>query len=100
MTLELYGKTYNSGKLTAAITREALNLTIETLELADQAKPKQGKDRDFAEASKLMQRMQELLDRKTALICRAFDGQFTADELLEWASAAEINDVISQLVQS
>ena len=88
--------TYNSRKITAAMTRRALELNVEALEAA--AKAEQLKEtKDAALAGALLAAIESNIHAKARLICDVFDGAFEEDALMDILSNAEINGMMNKI---
>ena len=96
MRITINGKTYESGKITAAMTRRALQLNVEALDAAAAAE-KLRETKDAHDASELLALIGTNLDEKAALVRDVFDGAFTASELLDAVSNAELNGLVQQI---
>ena len=96
MRITINGKTYESGKITAAMTRRALQLNVEALDAAAAAEKLRG-TKDAHDASELLALIGTNLDEKAALVRDVFDGAFTASELLDAVSNAELNGLVQQI---
>lgn len=98
MNITINGKTYESGKITAAMTRRALQLNAEALDAAAAAE-KIKETKNAAEASELLAFIGTNIDEKIALVCDTFGNAFTHDELLEAFSNEELNGAIQAITR-
>lgn len=96
MKITINGVTYESAKITAAMTRRALQLNVEALDAAAAAE-KLRETQDTHDASELLALIGTNLDEKAALVRDVFDGAFTASELLDAVSNAELNGLVQQI---
>lgn len=96
MKITINGVTYESAKITAAMTRRALQLNVEALDAAAAAE-KLRETKDTHDASELLALIGTNLDEKAALVRDVFDGAFTASELLDAVSNAELNGLVQQI---
>lgn len=88
--------TYNSKKITAAMTRRAMELNVEALEAA--AKAEELKEtKDAALAGALLAAIESNILAKARLICDVFDGAFGEDALMDSLSNAEINGMMNKI---
>lgn len=89
LILELNGKKYSTMKITAYISKEALKIQKEALEI--------GKSRytinenDLEEVSGLLDQLLEIRERKAALLCEIYGNKFTVDEIEKCLSDEEID---------
>lgn len=98
MTITINGVTYQSGKITAAMTRRALELNVEALDAAAAAE-KLKETKDTAGTSELLALIGTNIEAKAALICDVFGGAFTGAELLNAVSNAELNGLIQEITR-
>lgn len=98
MNITINGNTYESGKITAAMTRRALQLNVEALDAAAAAE-KLKATQDAQDASELLALIGTNLDEKAALVCDVFGNAFTRDALLDAVSNAELNGLIQQIAR-
>ena len=96
MKITINGVTYESAKITAAMTRRALQLNVEALDAAAAAE-KLRETKNTHDASELLALIGTNLDEKAALVRDVFDGAFTASELLDAVSNAELNWLVQQV---
>ena len=96
MKITINGVTYESAKITAAMTRRALQLNVEALDAAAAAE-KLRETKNTHDASELLALIGTNLDEKAALVRDVFDGAFTASELLDAVSNAELNGLVQQI---
>ena len=94
MQITIEGKSYESGKVTAAQSRRALELNIEALDMAAVAITLK-ETKDPAGTCSMLSTLAKNLDGKAALINEVFNDQFDAMRL----SAAEINAIINEIVK-
>ena len=97
MKIKIKDKTYESGRITAAMSRRAMELNMKALDAA--AKAQTLRDNPNADnAGELLRVMYGNIADKAALICSVFDHAFTADELLEELTPAELNGLLNEIV--
>ena len=98
MNISINGKTYESYKITASMTRRALELNVEALDAAAAAE-KLKATQDAQEASELLALVGPNLDAKAELVCDAFGNAFTRAALLDAVSNAELNGLIQAIAR-
>lgn len=98
LTLNLGGKLYMSGKITAWHSRQVFAINKELLALMNQAKSL-SEEVDEKEISALFETVESAKNRRTNLICEIYENKFTADELEKELSDDEIVDQINQIAQ-
>ena len=96
MKIIIKGIEHESGKITAAMTRRALQLNVEALDAAAAAE-KLKQTKDATDASELLALIGTNLDEKARLVCDVFGGAFPASELLDAVSNAELNGLVQQI---
>ena len=96
MKITVNGKEYETGKITAGMTRRALELNMEALDVAAKAEELK-KTKDAEGASGLLAAIYGNIDDKAALVCAAFADAFSSEELLESVTNAELNGIIQQI---
>ena len=96
MNITISGKTYQSGKITAAMTRRALELNVEALEAAAKAEDLK-KSKNAETASALLELLSRNIDAKAALTCDVFGGAFDKDALLADISNTELNGLMNKI---
>jgi hypothetical protein len=99
LILKLNDKTYTTGKITTYLSKEALKIQKESLELAKLGKQIQiAGEPDIDTVNELMTKMLELKDRKSWLICEVYGRQFSADNLEKSFSDEEIDAEINRII--
>lgn len=99
LRLELNGKVYMTGKLTAFISKEALKLQRDSIEFAKKAKEIQNsQDEDIENISYILQALSELRDKKSWLICEAYGNQFTVNDIENEFSVEEIESEVNKIL--
>lgn len=98
LTLKLGDKTYSTIKVTAFLSKEALKIQKESIELAKIGKEIQNDLENLDSIEELLNKMAELNDRKAALICEVYGNKFTIDELQKNLSDEEINIEINRII--
>lgn len=94
--LELGDKTYTSGKITTYLTKQAIRLQKDALKQANAAMMMDQTDLDAAD--EVLEGLLELQDRKTWLLCEAFNNKFDADEVEKNLTQEEVDEVINKLI--
>lgn len=95
-------KQYLSGRITAYMSREALKINKESMDLLDiQKKIEKNKQEDIQidgdTARKLLDALDTLSDRKARLVCSVFENQFSYDDLIKGLSDAEIDKAVTDI---
>ena len=88
--------TYNSGKITAAMTRRALELNVEALDAATKAQELE-KCKDATLAGALLAAIESNINAKARLICDVFEGAFDEDTLMNNVSNGELNVMTNKI---
>ena len=96
MKITVNGKEYEAGKITAGMTRRALELNAEALDAAKKAEELK-KSADAENASELLALLGSNIEQKAALACDAFGGAFDSAALLDSVTNAELNGIIQQI---
>ena len=97
LILELGDKKYTSSHITAYISKEAMKLNRDAIELGKLGEQAQEKP-DTETAGRLMDSMIDLADRKTNLICEVYGNKFTAEDLDKNLSTEEIDEEIQKII--
>lgn len=102
MKIKLGSKTYTATSLPASVSREAMKISRDALELAKMGDEiKEATDSgDYDNISDLLEKLIEIKDRKAALVCKVYDNKFDVDTLLDNASDADIDQQINALTTS
>lgn len=87
---------YSSGKITAAMTRRALELNAEALEAAAKAE-KLKETKDAKEAGALLAAIESNINLKARLVCDVFGGAFDEETLMNNASNGELNALMNKI---
>lgn len=96
MKINLNGVTYETHRITASMTRRALQLNVAALDAAAAAE-KLRETKDAHDASELLALIGTNLDEKAALVCDVFDNAFDRAALLDAVSNAELNGLVQQI---
>lgn len=96
--LDLNGTKYTTGKITAYLSKEALKIQKNTLELAKKGKNLQDNTEDYEAIEGLIEDAEVLHDSKVNLICELYGNKFTADMLEKTLSDEEIEEQINNIV--
>ncbi len=97
LTIELGGRKYASSHITAYLSREAMKLNRDALELGKLGRQVQ-ESPDIDAAEKLMDEMLDLSERKAQFICEVYGRKFTAEELEKELSAEEIDAELQKVM--
>ena len=96
--INIDGKEYRPGKITASMSRRAMELSVEALDAAAKAEAlKTSPDAETAAA--LMNALMLNIDEKAKLICRAYDNAFTPEQLLDAKGNNELNSLLQGIVR-
>lgn len=104
LTLKLGKKTYTTGKITAFISREALKIQKESIQLAkkgleiQQIQDTEMNEDTINQIEELLQLTEELRQRKSWLICEAYQNKFSIDDLEKELSNEEIDAEIQKIL--
>lgn len=96
LVLKLGNKTYTTSRITAYLSREAMAVNRELLEIAKTARALDQDDLDGAE--KLLDDMDCAAIRKANLICEVYGSKFTADELERNLTNEEIDAQVNGII--
>ena len=96
MQIVIGDNTYSSGKITAAMTRRALELTAEALEAAEKAENLK-ETKDAKETWALLAAINSNINLKARLVCDVFDGAFDEETLLNSVSNGELNALMNAI---
>lgn len=101
LTLKLDGKTYTTNRITSRQAREAIAINRDLLAFA-KAGEAIGDDTGIEEADNLLQEMDSIYSRESALLCSVYGGKFDVDtlenSLTQQEISAEINRIISGIM--
>jgi hypothetical protein len=98
LSLKLNDKLYMTGKITTFISKEALKIQKEALSLAKTGKNIQNNETVIDEVDSLLDKLLELKERKTWLLCEVYGNKFTADEIERALSDEEIDESINSII--
>lgn len=100
LILELNGTKYTTGKITAYLSRQALKIQKEAIELAKKGQEMQNNSQSngLGQAEELLNALDELRESKTNLICEVYQNRFTVDELEKTLSDEEIDQEINKIL--
>lgn len=101
LILELNGKKYTTGKITAWLSKEATKIQKTALDVASDGKKidtETETDENLQNIKNVLSQLEELRDRKTALIVETYGNQFTADEFEKALSDEEIDEQINSII--
>lgn len=100
--IKLGSKSYSAISFPASISREAMKINRDALELAkmEEGIQQAAQDGDYDKIAELMDKLIEIKDRKATLICKAYGDKFDLDMLLDNASDADIDQQINMITSS
>lgn len=100
LILELNGKRYTTGKITAYLSRQALKIQKESLELSEKAQKLKdnSQNAEMKEIGELLSSMEELRTSKANLICEVYQNKFDIDDLEKELSDQEIDAEINKIL--
>lgn len=98
LTLKLNDKTFMTGKITTFISKEALKIQKDALSLAKAGKNIQNGEVDIDEIDSLLDKLLELKERKTWLLCEVYSNKFTPDEIEKALDDEEIDEAIKSII--
>lgn len=98
LKLKINDQTYMSGKITTYMTKEALKIHRDALELRDKALG--GTDGQSPEeaAAELLDAVCDITDRKVWLLCEVYGNKFTTDEVEMNLSTEEIDQALNMII--
>lgn len=99
MNITINGTKHESGKITAAMARRAMELNMEALDTAADAEAVK-ENPDASNANALLAKLYENMGAKANLICRVFGDAFTPEELMDSLTPAELNGVLNAIVSA
>jgi 23S rRNA pseudoU1915 N3-methylase RlmH len=100
LILNLNGKTYTTGKITAYLSRQALKIQKDALEIAKKGKEMEEKTEGISveETNNLLDSLEDLRNRKSWLICEMYQNKFSPDELEKFLDDDEIDSEINNIL--
>lgn len=100
LSLKLNDKTYMTGKITAFLSKEAIKIQKEALEVSKKGNSIDIENQDTVidQTNELLTALMELRERKTWLICEVYQNKFTADELENHLSDEEIDVEVNKII--
>ena len=96
--IEVGGKTYTAGRITAAISREVVQIQKESIELAKMGKELQDDEKNLDSAMQVLDKLTALREKKSWVVCEAYGNQFTLDELEGGLTDAEIEIAVNRIM--
>lgn len=98
--LKLNNKTYLAGKITAFLSKEALTIQRDSLQLAKlgQQLSENVEKQNIEEVQKMLELLQDIRTRKVWIICEVYENKFTADELEKGLSDEEIDLEMNKII--
>lgn len=97
LSIKLGDKTFQSGKITLYLTREALKLQKDALALGDKAK-NMIDDTDEVAAGEMLDGILDLMDRKMWLICEVYGNQFTPEVIENVLSSEDVDLEVNKII--
>jgi hypothetical protein len=98
LTIKINEKTYTTGKITTSMSREAIRINRQAIEMAKVGKQLKEQE-DIVEATEsLFDMMEDLSNRKANLICNVFGNAFTANELEDSLESEEVDEMINKIL--
>ncbi len=98
LTIQIDGRKYTAGRITAYLTREALKIQADAVKLAKQGQVLLKNTTDLDAAGQLMDDMMSLRDRKVWLLCQVYGNAFTQDELEKALTDGEIDWELNRII--
>lgn len=98
MKITINGTTYQSGKITATMSMDAMELNMQALDAAAGAEALRANPAAEG-ASDLLRALYKNMTEKAELICEVFDHAFTAEDLLNNITPAEMNGLLNAIVK-
>lgn len=102
LKIKLDNKTYTATSIVSAVSREAMKINRDALELAkvEDSITQSAAEQDYDKIAEILDNLLELKDRKAALIVKAYGNKFDLDTLLDNVTDAEIDQQINLLTAS
>ena len=98
-SLKIGDKTYTTGKITAYISRKALEINTESLAITKAGSALKDSEGDrYEELESYLRRLAELRTSRSWLVCEAYEKQFTIEELENGLSVGEIEAEVLGIV--
>jgi hypothetical protein len=98
LSIQINGKTYMTGKITAFLSKEALKIQRDSLELGKIGKEVQQDGSNLDRVGEMLDMIEDLNKRKAWLICEVYQNQFTPDELEKELSSEEITLEVNRII--
>jgi len=98
LNIKLNDKNYMTGKITAFISKEALKIQRDSLNLAKLGKELQENLENIDKVAEMLDLLEELNKRKAWLIVEVYQNQFSVDELEKELTSEEITSEINKIV--
>ena len=98
LSININGKTYMTGKITAYVSKEALKIQRDTMAFVKKAKAVQENLHDMDAIESMFEELSNLTTQKTWLICEVYQNQFTPDELEKQFTREEIENEINKII--
>jgi len=100
LSITVSGQKYMSSKLTMSLTREAMKINRDALALAERVKDVDASSMDLDSSLKLLDDLEEVMNRKVLLICRVYGDKFTISELESEFTQTEVDQEINRIIQA
>lgn len=99
LKIKLGNKTHTATSIVSSITREAMKINRDLLEIAksEGTYVQAAEDKNFDSLTDMMEKLIEIKDRKAALIVKTYGDKFDIDTLLDNTTDAEIDEQINLL---
>ncbi|WP_059049064.1 phage tail assembly chaperone G [Paenibacillus senegalimassiliensis] len=93
LKIKLDKKTYTATSIMSSVSREAMQISRDAIELAKlkDAVTEAAGDEDYDKIAEMMDKLLELKDRKATLVCKAYGNQFDIDTLCNHVSDGDID---------
>lgn len=98
LTLKIKSKTYTSTKITAYQAKEAIRINKEALKMAKLGTDLSEDNIDLDKADEIFETLEDISNRKSALICSVYDNKFTQEMLENELSTEEIDIEINKII--
>ena len=102
LTLKIGEKTYTTGRVTAFLSRKAMEISRETIELAKlgTAMKEQEGSTDLNAVSELMEKLSDLKSQKAWFISQVYGEKFTVEDLEQNLTDEEIDAEVMKITNA
>lgn len=101
LSLKIHGKTYTTSRITAYLSRKAMEIHTKSIELAKAGTAlKESGDTDLDAIQELMEKMAELNDQKSWFICQVYGEKFGIEDLEKDLTNEEIESEIQRITNA